>query len=368
MNLLIFNLKTDADDTVLGFTTDWINALARHFSKVTVITMAVGRVSVAGNVEVMSVGKEKGWSEARRAAKFYALLGRVLSTRRYHACFAHMMPLFAVMGWPLLQLKRVPITLWYAHGHVPPFLRVAVHLVDRVVTSSRSGFRIETDKLVVVGQGIDTDRFAPSPRPEKDVLLALTLGRIAPVKRLEVAIEALALLPHGLREKVRLRFVGDTLRTEDQDYLMGLNRLVRERGLSRQVEFQAGVPFAEAPGVYAKADLFVNSSDTDSVDKTVLEAMSSGLPIVTSNAAFKEVLPLDLARDWIVPKGDPRALAQRLEHLVSLSAGEREDIGVRLRETVTAGHSLPRLAKRLALLMSEKDSRGTTITTSTGAI
>jgi len=29
-NLLLFNLKTDADDDILGFTTDWINALAPH--------------------------------------------------------------------------------------------------------------------------------------------------------------------------------------------------------------------------------------------------------------------------------------------------------------------------------------------------
>src|SRR4051812_22253590 len=49
-NLLIFNLKTDADDDVLGFTTGWINALSFHFEKVFVLTMQSGRLALRENV------------------------------------------------------------------------------------------------------------------------------------------------------------------------------------------------------------------------------------------------------------------------------------------------------------------------------
>ncbi|MBL8145083.1 MAG: hypothetical protein JNL34_01745, partial [Anaerolineae bacterium] len=67
--LLVFNLATDADDPVLGFTTVWVNRLAAHYEAVDVITMRVGRLDVAGNVHVWSVGKERGWSEPRRVGE-----------------------------------------------------------------------------------------------------------------------------------------------------------------------------------------------------------------------------------------------------------------------------------------------------------
>jgi len=39
VNLLLFNLATDADDPILGFTTGWLNRLAAHYTQVDVITM-----------------------------------------------------------------------------------------------------------------------------------------------------------------------------------------------------------------------------------------------------------------------------------------------------------------------------------------
>jgi len=81
-NLILFNLKTDADDDILGFTTDWINALAPHFNRVFAITMCAGKIDVAENVQVFSVGKEKGYSEPRRASEFYRILWKILRTQK----------------------------------------------------------------------------------------------------------------------------------------------------------------------------------------------------------------------------------------------------------------------------------------------
>ena len=61
MRLLLFNLATDADDPVLGFSTRWIRALAKHLEFINVITMRAGRIEVPANVRVHSVGKEKGY-------------------------------------------------------------------------------------------------------------------------------------------------------------------------------------------------------------------------------------------------------------------------------------------------------------------
>ena len=45
--LLVFNLATDADDPVLGFTTVWLNRLAAYYDAIDVIAMRMGRLDVA---------------------------------------------------------------------------------------------------------------------------------------------------------------------------------------------------------------------------------------------------------------------------------------------------------------------------------
>src|SRR5215217_951394 len=91
MNLLVFNLATDADDPLLSFSSQWVNRLAARYERVDVITMRAGRLITAENVYVHSVGKEKGYSEARRAVEFYRTLSALRRARPYAACFAHMM-------------------------------------------------------------------------------------------------------------------------------------------------------------------------------------------------------------------------------------------------------------------------------------
>src|SRR5438270_12504303 len=123
MRLLLFNLATDADDPILGFTTRWICALAEQVEFVRVITMRAGRLEVPGNVRVYSVGKEKGYSEPRRVVEFYRILARILRQHNIDVCFSHMIPLFTVLGGPILKAKRIPIVTWYAHPKVTRILK-----------------------------------------------------------------------------------------------------------------------------------------------------------------------------------------------------------------------------------------------------
>ena len=72
-----------------------------------------------------------------------------------------MAPLFAVLFAPVAKSSRIPILLWYAHASVTPTLRLAHALVDRCITASSDGFRLTSDKLFVIGHGIDVERFRP---------------------------------------------------------------------------------------------------------------------------------------------------------------------------------------------------------------
>src|SRR5215510_252045 len=123
MQILLFNLATDLDDPVLGFTTRWIWALAQRVERIHVITMRTGRVEMPDNVQVYSVGKEQGYSEPHRLVEFYRHLRRILRHDRIDLCFSHMMPLFTVLGAPILKLQGIPIVTWYTHRSLPWLLR-----------------------------------------------------------------------------------------------------------------------------------------------------------------------------------------------------------------------------------------------------
>ncbi len=363
MRLLLFNLVTDADDPVLGFTTTWINGLAARCETVDVITMKMGRLAVASNVRVYSVGKEKSYSEARRAFEFYRILLGLLRKNHYDACFAHMMQLFAVMAAPVLKLYHVPITLWYAHKATGRVLQLAEKLVDHVVTSTPEGFRLPSKKVQIIGQGIDTEQFKPANQTpptnsllelkqgEKKTFTLISVGRIAPVKRLEIIISAVkALREQGLSD-IRLLLVGEVAE-QDAAYGERLRQMVADYQLTDAVTFTGGMPYETVVHEYQEADVMVNMSATGSMDKAVLEAMACGLPVVTANEAFKSLL-IQWSDLLYIPPESPEVLSVRLKQLALMPAEERASLGAALRKLVVEQHSMEHLTDQLMTIFKQ---------------
>lgn len=347
-HLLIFNLATDANDPMLGFTTTWINALADYCAAIDVVTMTAGRLSLKPNVRVFSVGKEKGYSEPRRALEFYRILVQLLAESRYDACFAHMMPLFAVMGAPLLKAHRVPITLWYTHKSVTRTLRLAEKLVNHVVTASPESFRIPSSKVVITGHGIDTDLFSPTAamRDPDAPFTIVSVGRIAPVKRIEVLIEAARILRDENPDlNFRIRIVGEASPSE-QDYARQLRASVTRNKLDSIVDLSGGILYEQVADAYRCAKAMVNTSHTGSIDKAVLEAMACGLPVITSNEAYRAILA-PWAEVLFAADDSPEMLARLLRGLMALPAEERRLLGLQLRQIVIDQHSLDHLIEQL---------------------
>ena len=342
LRLLWFNLMTDADAPVQGFATDWINALAPRCAAIDVLTMRAGRIAVADNVRVFSVGKEKGYGEARRFVEFYRILSKLLRENRYDACFAHIQALFSIMSAPLLKPRRIPITLWYAHKAVTPRLRLAETLVDHVVTASPESFRIPSPKVQVIGHGIDTAQFTLA-EPPSGRFTVLSVSRIAPVKKLETILQAARLLSDC---DFRLRIIGNV---QDEAYVHRLRQLVAELGLSERVEFAGEVPHHQIAREYQQAHLMVNASSTGAVDKAVLEAMACGVPVISANEAFGAILPDELR----VPLDAPEALAASIRALMGMSPDARRAIGQELRAVVVRDHSLDHLADTLMKIFQQ---------------
>ena len=73
-----------------------------------------------------------------------------------------MVPLFALLAAPLVKPLRIPMLLWYTHWNPSRSLRLALPLVDVVISVSRGSFPIETPKLQATGHAIDVAQFAPA--------------------------------------------------------------------------------------------------------------------------------------------------------------------------------------------------------------
>jgi glycosyltransferase involved in cell wall biosynthesis len=354
--LLLFNLATDADHPILGFTTDWLRTLAPFVDEIDVITMWAGRLELPPNVHVFSVGKERGRSETMRALEFYRVLRQLLTTHRYDACFAHMMPLFAVMGAPLLRQRRIPTSLWYTHGATPPMLRIAERLVDRVVTAHFDSFKLPSSKVRAIGHAIDLDLFRPLPRvrPSHQPFTVIAVGRVAPIKRVDIMIEALAELATAVPPPgVRIRLVGP-IDGADRNYASALQRRARQLRVEELVEFAGPVARSRLALEYSTADVAINLSPSGAFDKAALEAMACGLPLITSNRALgAEVASAD--DRLTIDEPAPVLLASALKSVHRMTMQERRAVGATLRAKM-GDHSLGTLAERLLLAMPRRAS------------
>ncbi len=350
MRLLWFNLATDADDPILGFTENWIQAVSEQVEHIDVLTMRSGRFNVPDNVRVRSIGKERGYSRVRRVGKFYLELFNMLRSSRIDACFSHMMPLFTVLSGPVLKLKGIPIATWYTHPAVGVTLRLAHHLSDRMVTSFPTSYRYRHDKLSVMGHGINTDRFTPGSHPPAGTPHVLCAGRLSPVKDHPTLLKAVALLHERRGLPLRLTILGSPARTSDETYVASLRDLSRDLRIDSTVRFVPGVSTDQLADWYCKCNVHINMTQAGFGDKVALEAMACARPCIVANTDFEETLGR-FTPDLLYNYGDPESLSVKLESLLDRSLEERHRMGVYLREQIIRLHSLRSLAKRIVQLL-----------------
>lgn len=343
MKLLIITQKVDKNDSVLGFFHRWIEEFAKHCDRVIVICLQEGIHSLPENVEVLSLGKEEGKSRLAYLLRFYSYIWK--RRKEYDSIFVHMNQIYVILGGVLWRPWGKDVGLWYAHGHTSFMLRIAEKLTHLVFTSTQSGFRLKSRKLHIVGQGIDTETFTPSVGKKDSVFTIISVGRISPVKDYETLISAIQILREaGL--SLRVHITGGIGLKEQEAYLKFLTEVVQENNLDEVVSFNGPLSNRDVIKQLQRADLFVNTSRTGSLDKAMLEAMSSGLPTLTSNEALFDTLG-SLKNELTFSPGDSRALAERIEYIMAKTDTERHELGLSLRNLVISKHSLDRFVEKI---------------------
>jgi len=137
----------------------------------------------------------------------------------------------------------------------------------------------------------------------------LTVGSLKAQKNHSNLLRAFALLP---RPDARLMLLGQG------DNATALRALAEELGIAERVIF-AGFHVDPSP-FYATADRFILSSDNEGFGNVLVEALSFGLPVVSTDCPFGPAEILENGR-WgrLVPVGDVGALARAMDESLAVS-------------------------------------------------
>ncbi|KKS96837.1 hypothetical protein A3B05_01025 [Candidatus Giovannonibacteria bacterium RIFCSPLOWO2_01_FULL_43_160] len=340
-NILILTQKVDKNDDNLGFFHRWLEKFAEKTGKIFVIANFIGEYNLPANVQVFSLGKEKRLGRVRRYINFYKYLFKTLP--KSDAVFVHMIPAWVVLVWPVAAIYRKKIYLWYTHKSLTFSLRLAEKLVAKIFTASLESCRLNSKKIAVVGHGIDTEHFKPKDFPhDQGAFRLLSVGRVTPSKDYEFLLEAMEALKIRGYSAV-LDVVGAPITSADFSYKNKLDDLIKKRGLQNIVNFIGPKIYAEIPDVYNGHDLLLHASETGSLDKAVLEAMACGLPPVTTNEAFKNILaalPVRQAGRYVSRKNSSEMTGK----IIQLKNTGKN---LSLREIIIQNHNLNNLIKKI---------------------
>ncbi|RJQ32449.1 glycosyltransferase [Candidatus Parcubacteria bacterium] len=295
--ILIVTQKVDINDDVLGFFHDWLSKMAESADLV-VVANSVGRYELPENVKIFSLGKERGAGKLAKFFKYQFLLLKFLP--KSDGIFYHMCPeyVFSAGLWPKIFRKKT--LLWYTHKAVNWKLKLAEKLIDGVFTASKESFRLPSKKVEITGHGIDLEKFSifnfqfsKKDKKTNDKFRIISVGRIAPVKNYDLLIDAAEILKNKnfSAGNWEIKIAGSPALESDKIYFERLKEKIREKKLEDEIIFVGPIPNKDIVDFYQKGDLFVNFSDTGSLDKAVLEAMACGLKILTSNEAFARMIP-----------------------------------------------------------------------------
>ncbi|MCR4311234.1 MAG: glycosyltransferase family 4 protein [Candidatus Taylorbacteria bacterium] len=356
MRLLIVTQKVDERDAVLGFMHGWIDAFSKQVESVSVVCLEKGRVHLPEKVSVFSLGKERlkikdlRFKFGERFVYAWRFVRYIIQKRNeYDAVLVHMNSEYIVLGGWFWKLWGKTVTLWYAHKSVTWSVRLAHPFTDIIFTSTKSGFRLPSNKVRVIGQGIDTEKFNIQYSKfniQGEAFRIVTVGRISPSKDYETLIDAIEKVCKEVSVSIKVDIIGPTSVVSDEAYLKRLNERVEKKGLLDVVTFKGPVANSDLPEVLSGYDLFVNMGHTGSLDKAVPEAMAVGIPVLTCNEAFRDVLG-PFTGDLMYPKGDFSALSDRVQSMVRLGESGRRTLGEQLRAIVVRDHSLEAFVRKV---------------------
>ena len=213
------------------------------------------------------------------------------------------------------------------------------------------GFGIPAQRIHLIPNGVDGRQFHPASPEERIAArralaldcktLVLCVGRLSPEKNLLGLLDAWATVDTNAREGALLALVGDG---PDRDQV---------HARAQAPELAGSVHLAgqrsDVATWYRAADLYVISSINEGLSNTMIEALASGLPVISTRVSGSSILVESAAAGLVVDIGNVEKLADAMKALLR-DESIRMRLGENARLKFESRFSLNTLSKRMILL------------------
>ncbi|AFY93946.1 DUF3492 domain-containing protein [Chamaesiphon minutus] len=218
----------------------------------------------------------------------------------------------------------------FLHYLVSAVVKLNYHFADLILpvctynTRWEQWWDVPPEKIKVVYNGANPDKFKPQNYPPNDRPVVLNMGLIFALKGQLTLIEAAAIVRETFPD-VEFRLYG---KPTDLDYFARCQQKVREYGLEKIVNF-AGFT-SEPLRAYSEGDVVAMSSVSEGFPYAVIEAMFCGCAIVSTDVGGVPEALGDTG--LLVPADRPSELANAIVKLLSLTHQQRKQMGVKSRQ------------------------------------
>lgn len=205
-----------------------------------------------------------------------------------------------------------------------------VHCVSDHMATAVTELGADPARVEVIRPAVDLDRFRADVHPQRrpGPFRVVTVARLEWVKGLDVALAAVRrALDAGL--DVRYRIVGDGGDRQRLRYL------VSALDLDAVVELTGPQPSSSIAELLAESDAFLLTSYSEGISNAALEAMATGLAVISTAAGGMGEAITDGADGVLVPIADAEAAASAIARL-AVDGDERARLGRAARATVAA--------------------------------
>jgi len=346
--------------------------LAKRGNAVTVVTFyddnPLGEGLNRAGVELVSLGKRGRWEIVGFVARFLSEVRRLRPEILYSFLpMTNLVALAARLVSPRLPLVWGVRTAFLVLDNYDRLTRLSYRAeawlarwADLVVANSYAGGDdlarrgYPGDRLRIVPNGIDTERFSPDPASGRRVraewgidqgtVLVGTVARLKPEKGIPLFLEAAALVV--LRDE-RVRFV--VVGGGDAEYRATLEAQGERLGIASRLLWAGARD--DMPAVYNALDLLVLSSPNEGTSNAVLEAMACGISVVATDVG-------DNARSistWgrVAAPGDPALLANAISLQLERRAADGTALGAGCRQHILDNYSMAAMVEKTEALLQE---------------
>jgi len=264
---------------------------------------------------------------------------RVAQACRQHRIPRMVSPRGMLEPWALNHKRWKKKAAWWLYQRKDLRETVALHAT---ADSEAGQFRLLGLKspIHIIPNGVDPDAFASAdaPVPSTGPCTALFLGRIHPKKGLPLLVDAWAKArPSGWRMKV----VGP----DEGGHRAQVQKLVEKAGLIGEWEFSGPLDGEEKRQALAAASLFILPTYSENFGIAVAEALSSGLPVITTTGTPWQKIREHQCGWWVDP--DANSLRTALAEATTMSPEQRKQMGRRGAAWMAAEYGWDGIADRM---------------------